>query len=91
MKSCNFSYHDPQNVADVVSLMSRHENAKLLAGGQSLVPMLNFRILSPEHIIDLNKVSDLFGISLTTNGASGLLNDLTESNLTVNSFNLRST
>jgi len=50
--------------------MSRHENAKLLAGGQSLVPMLNFRILSPEHIIDLNKVSDLFGIKENGNHLS---------------------
>jgi carbon-monoxide dehydrogenase medium subunit len=50
--------------------MSRYENAKLLAGGQSLVPMLNFRILSPEHIIDLNKVSDLFGIKENENHLS---------------------
>jgi carbon-monoxide dehydrogenase medium subunit len=70
MKSCNFSYYDPNTVSEVVSLMSRHENAKLLAGGQSLVPMLNFRILSPEHIIDLNKVSDLFGIKENENHLS---------------------
>ena len=70
MKSCNFSYYDPNTVSEVVSLMSRHENAKLLAGGQSLVPMLNFRILSPEHIIDLNKVSDLFGIKENGNHLS---------------------
>ena len=62
MKSCNFKYHDPNSVFDVVSLLNSCENAKLLAGGQSLVPMLNFRVLSPDHIIDLNQVEKLFGI-----------------------------
>ena len=63
MKSCNFSYHDPNSVSDVISLLNRYENAKLLAGGQSLVPMMNFRVLSPEHIIDLNQVENLFGVT----------------------------
>src|SRR5260370_40482050 len=43
MKPPPFCYHDPKTVAEVVGLLSTLENAKLLAGGQSLMPMLNFR------------------------------------------------
>jgi carbon-monoxide dehydrogenase medium subunit len=42
-----------------VGLLSRLENAKLLAGGQSLMPMLNMRYVLPDHIIDLNKIEAL--------------------------------
>ena len=60
MKPPPFSYHDPGTVADAVGLLSKLENAKLLAGGQSLMPMLNLRYVLPDHIIDLNKVKELF-------------------------------
>jgi len=59
MKPPPFSYHDPATVADAVGLLSKLENAKLLAGGQSLMPMLNMRYVLPDHVIDLNKVSGL--------------------------------
>jgi carbon-monoxide dehydrogenase medium subunit len=59
MKPPPFSYHDPRNVADAVGLLSRLENAKLLAGGQSLMPMLNMRYVLPDHVIDLNKIDSL--------------------------------
>src|SRR5438132_1371890 len=59
MKPPPFSYHDPRTVADTVGLLGRLENAKLLAGGQSLMPMLNFRFVQPDHIIDLNRVEGL--------------------------------
>src|SRR5262245_38089742 len=59
MKPPPFSYHDPRSVADAVGLLNRLENAKLLAGGQSLMPMLNFRFVQPDHIIDLNRVEGL--------------------------------
>jgi carbon-monoxide dehydrogenase medium subunit len=59
MKPPVFSYHDPRTVADVVDLLSRLDNAKLLAGGQSLMPMLNMRFVLPDHIIDLNRVEGL--------------------------------
>jgi aerobic carbon-monoxide dehydrogenase medium subunit len=59
MKPPNFSYHDPRTTADAVGLLSRLENAKLLAGGQSLMPMLNMRFVLPDHIIDLNRVEGL--------------------------------
>src|SRR5215470_10063817 len=59
MKPPPFSYHDPGTVGDVVSLLARLENAKLLAGGQSLMPMLNMRLVLPDHVIDLNRVAGL--------------------------------
>jgi carbon-monoxide dehydrogenase medium subunit len=59
MKPPNFSYHDPRTTADAVGLLSGLENAKLLAGGQSLMPMLNMRFVLPDHVIDLNRVDGL--------------------------------
>ena len=59
MKPPPFSYHDPRTVAEAVELLGRLENAKLLAGGQSLMPMLNMRFVLPDHIIDLNRVEGL--------------------------------
>ena len=59
MKPPPFSYHDPRTVADTVGLLGSLENAKLLAGGQSLMPMLNMRYVLPDHVIDLNRVDGL--------------------------------
>jgi carbon-monoxide dehydrogenase medium subunit len=59
MKPPPFSYHDPRTMADVVSLLGSLDNAKLLAGGQSLMPMLNMRYVLPDHVIDLNRVDGL--------------------------------
>ena len=59
MKPPPFSYHDPSSVGEVISLLETLENPKLLAGGQSLMPMLNMRYVMPDHLIDLNKVEGL--------------------------------
>src|SRR6476646_5698048 len=59
MKPPRFSYHDPQILSEAVELLASHDNAKLLAGGQSLMPMLNMRFVLPDHIIDLNLVEGL--------------------------------
>ena len=59
MKPPPFHYHDPSTVGDVVGLLDSLENAKLLAGGQSLMPMLNMRFVQPDHVIDLNQVEGL--------------------------------
>ncbi len=59
MKPPPFSYHDPRTIDDAVSLLATLENAKLLAGGQSLMPMLNMRYVMPDHVVDLNKIEDL--------------------------------
>ena len=59
MKPPPFSYHDPHTVSDAVGLLGTLDNAKLLAGGQSMMPMLNMRFVQPDHIIDLNRVEGL--------------------------------
>jgi len=59
MKPPPFQYYDPETVADAVGLLARLENAKVLAGGQSLMPMLNMRYVLPDHIIDINKIAAL--------------------------------
>src|SRR5262249_8543080 len=68
MKPPPFSYHDPRTIPDALALLGRLENAKLLAGGQSLMPMLNMRFVLPDHIIDLNQVEGLAFIR-ESNGA----------------------
>ncbi|HKA41502.1 MAG TPA: xanthine dehydrogenase family protein subunit M [Burkholderiales bacterium] len=68
MKPPPFSYHDPQTVPEVIDLLGRLENARLLAGGQSLMPMLNMRFALPDHLIDLNRIDGLAYIRVS-NGA----------------------
>ena len=58
-----FEYHAPTNVKDVLGLLGRYkDDAKLLAGGHSLVPMMKLRLAQPKHLIDLRKVPGLSGI-----------------------------
>ncbi len=59
MKPPAFGYHDPHTVADAITLLGTLDNARLLAGGQSLMPMLNMRYVLPDHVIDLNGIDDL--------------------------------
>jgi carbon-monoxide dehydrogenase medium subunit len=59
MKPPPFQYHDPRNLADAVALLARLDNAKVLAGGQSLMPMLNMRFVLPDHVVDINRVEGL--------------------------------
>ena len=62
MKPPAFQYHDPKTLTEAVSLLGTLDNAKLLAGGQSLMPMLNMRFVLPDHVIDLNRVEGMSGI-----------------------------
>ena len=59
MKPAPFTYHDPRTIEEAVDLLAAHEDARLLAGGQSLVPMMNFRFVQPGHLGDLNGVGEL--------------------------------
>ena len=59
MKPPPFKYYDPTAQNEVVGLLSSLENLKLLAGGQSLLPMLNMRFVLPDHVVDLNRVAGL--------------------------------
>ena len=67
MKPPPFAYRDPETVDEVLALLAEHgDDAKLLAGGQSLGPMLNMRVVSPAVIVDLNRVG-----ALSRRGRSG--------------------
>ena len=60
MKPAAFEYSDPRSLDDALALLARHgDDAKVLAGGQSLVPMLNFRLARPAILIDINRVGGL--------------------------------
>ncbi|MBI4455818.1 MAG: xanthine dehydrogenase family protein subunit M [Acidobacteria bacterium] len=60
MKPCNFDYFDPKTLEEVVVLMRQYgSDGKILAGGQSLVPLLNFRLAAPAALVDINKVKEL--------------------------------
>ncbi len=60
MKPAAFDYFAPESLDEAVALLGRHSaRAKLLAGGQSFVPMANFRVLRPEVVIDLNRIAAL--------------------------------
>ncbi|MGH6678017.1 MAG: FAD binding domain-containing protein, partial [Bradyrhizobium sp.] len=60
MKPANFDYYAPTSVDEALALLKRHAgNARLLSGGQSLLPMMNFRLAAPEVIVDLNRIPSL--------------------------------
>ena len=63
MKPPTFDYLAPTSIDETLAILAElGERAKLLAGGQSLVPLLNFRLIRPQHLVDLNGVSGLAGI-----------------------------
>jgi CO/xanthine dehydrogenase FAD-binding subunit len=63
MKPPRFDYVSPGGVEETLSILAQHgEQAKVLAGGQSLVPLLNFRLVRPAYLVDLNDLADLGGI-----------------------------
>jgi aerobic carbon-monoxide dehydrogenase medium subunit len=58
-----FEYHSPTSVQDALGLLTRlKDDAKLLAGGHSLIPMMKLRLAQPKHLIDLRKVPGLGGV-----------------------------
>lgn len=60
MKPAAFEYHDPATTEEALQLLAElGDEAKPLAGGQSLVPMMNFRLARPGHLVDLNRLGDL--------------------------------
>jgi carbon-monoxide dehydrogenase medium subunit len=70
MKPARFSYHAPTSRAEALSLLATYaDDAKVLAGGQSLVPLLNMRLTQPAHLVDINQISELSYIHA---GADGL-------------------
>jgi aerobic carbon-monoxide dehydrogenase medium subunit len=64
VKPARFSYEAPTTVAGVLAALAVRREAKIIAGGQSLAPMMNMRIAQPGHLIDINHVADLAQIRL---------------------------
>ncbi|MCG7608193.1 MULTISPECIES: FAD binding domain-containing protein [Mycobacterium] len=68
MKPAPFAYHRPTSVAEAVGMLSEYgEDAKVLAGGQSLVPMLSMRLTHFDNLIDISRLSELDDIALQDN------------------------
>lgn len=57
-----FDYHCPTSVADAVAMLGSYDDVKVLAGGQSLIPLLKLRLAAPEVIVDLGRIEALRGI-----------------------------
>lgn len=74
MKPAPFVYRDPETVAEALEALAAHgDEGKVLAGGQSLVPLLNMRLAQPHALIDLNRIGDLqFVEERSYEGAAGL-------------------
>jgi carbon-monoxide dehydrogenase medium subunit len=62
LKPPQFEYHVPTTVDEACAMLGSLEDAKVLAGGQSLVPLLNFRLARPAHLVDINRIPDFDGI-----------------------------
>lgn len=59
MKPPPFQYHAPATVEEACALLASLEDAKVLAGGQSLIPLLNFRLARPQHLVDINRIAGM--------------------------------
>ncbi|TMG73710.1 MAG: xanthine dehydrogenase family protein subunit M [Betaproteobacteria bacterium] len=68
MKAPRFAYARPASIAEALALLAEHKDeARVLAGGQSLVPMLNFRLAAPRVLVDVNRIAALSGIKVAKN------------------------
>jgi carbon-monoxide dehydrogenase medium subunit len=59
MIPAQFDYHAPRSLDEAIALLRQHEGAKVLAGGQSLIPAMRFRLAQPEVLVDINGISQL--------------------------------
>ena len=66
MKPAPFQYHAPKTIAETLDLLGRYadDDGRVLAGGQSLVPTMAFRLARPKHLIDINGVTGLDRIAV---------------------------
>ena len=82
-----FDYHRPASVEDAVALLARlGEEANILAGGHSLIPLMKTRLASPEHLVDLSGIGNLKGISV--NGGEVVIGAMTTQFELINSEDL---
>ena len=68
MKPAPFRYADPRSVPEALEVLAAEEGAKVLAGGQSLLPLLSMRLAAPTTLVDLNRVPGLDAVEVTGDG-----------------------
>jgi aerobic carbon-monoxide dehydrogenase medium subunit len=61
MKPCAFEYVKPDSIASTIDVLAKTDDARLMAGGQSLIPMMNLRMAAPALIVDVGRLSELRG------------------------------
>jgi len=73
MKPPPFDYYAPRSIDEALALLAEHgDEAKPLAGGQSLIPAMNFRLARPSVLVDLNNIADLFYIHMDEANGRGM-------------------
>ena len=60
----SFTFHRPETLRQAINLLSKNEDAKLLAGGHTLLPTMKLRLAGPPQLIDLSRIEGLAGIEL---------------------------
>src|SRR6476661_4597206 len=71
MKPAPFAWHGPRSVPEATQVLAEHgSQAKVLAGGQSLVPVLAMRLAEPAHLVDINRIDDLDTVTATAAGVT---------------------
>lgn len=69
MKPVDFELHRPETLGEALALLAEHgDDGKVLAGGQSLVPLLNFRLARPAHLVDVGRIASLAELRRTAAG-----------------------
>jgi aerobic carbon-monoxide dehydrogenase medium subunit len=71
MKPVRFEYYDPRNLQEALEILDAHaDDGKILAGGQSLVPLLNMRLARPKVVVDINQIQELNYVRATDTGVA---------------------
>jgi carbon-monoxide dehydrogenase medium subunit len=66
MLPARFEYHRPDTLDEALALLEQHgEDAKVLAGGMSFIPLMKLRFVSPGHLVDVNRISEMAGVTET--------------------------
>jgi aerobic carbon-monoxide dehydrogenase medium subunit len=68
MKPVAFDYKRPVSVAEALAMLTDDPDAKIIAGGQTLAPLLNFRLLRPNAVIDITRIAELSRVTLEADG-----------------------
>jgi carbon-monoxide dehydrogenase medium subunit len=90
MIPASFEYHRPRSLDEAIGILATHgEDARIVAGGHSLIPMMKFRLARPEHLVDLQDLEELRGIG--TDGSTIVIGAMTTQHALVTSAALTAT